>query len=106
MQVIFLTIALFAVGLIIGASIVMQHGINPLKEYIEQGRINYPEDSDFWNKLQSVWLDPTQSHMKLILAFGVLGSAVSGVAFAMLTGAGFCKSKQKQTEKPQQEEPL
>ena len=94
------SIALFSMGLMIGSSTILHNGVSNVDHLIQQGRVDYPNahaywmsgnpsPDNFWDKLQSDWLNPTKTIMSGILPvsiFGALGGA--GIMAAAFLGKG------------------
>ena len=94
------SIAVFSTGLMIASGDILHHGVSKMKDLIEQGRLQAPDAQsfnsyyrlsghNFWDEIQSNWLNPTEHAMKGILPVGIFGAlGGSGVVVAAVLGKG------------------
>ncbi len=70
--------AMVGLGMLASSAYILNHNVPDVQNIVQNGLQQYPQDMDFWNGIQTKWLDVTIPHMHALLWGGIFTLAAGG----------------------------
>ncbi len=70
--------AMVGLGMLASSVYILNHNVPTVQNIVQNGLQQYPQDMDFWNGIQTKWLDVTIPHMHALLWGGIVTLAAGG----------------------------